>query len=64
MTPIAKQPITEADYERITDARVLERIRTDPRYKHAENAEDQAEAEEAIMDEVAATMRRDYQVSS
>lgn len=57
---LKRQPISEADYERIWDSRVLHRLRTDPRYLHAENAEDQTEAEDEISREVEASMKRDY----
>jgi hypothetical protein len=43
---------SESDLERAIDARVQRRLQTDPRYRNAENAEDQAEAEAAIEAEV------------
>lgn len=59
---IPRQPINTADYERIADRRIQERLQLDPRYRNAESAEDQARAEATITAEVEATMRRDYVV--
>jgi hypothetical protein len=49
---------SESDLERAIDARVQRRLQTDPRYRYAENAEEQAEAEAAIEAEVIAELER------
>lgn len=48
--------MTDSEYERLVDARVQRALKTDPRYVNAENAEEQAEAEEAITAEAEATL--------
>jgi hypothetical protein len=42
----------DVDIERAVDSRVQRRLSTDPRYRNAENAEEQSAAEEAITREV------------
>lgn len=44
--------ITEAQAEAIIDRRVMRRLSTDPAYRHAEDAEAQAQAEDAITAQV------------
>jgi len=48
----------EAQYEAAIAAIVQRRLATDPRYRNAENAEEQAEAEAAIEREVIAEADR------
>lgn len=45
---MAVKTITEAEYERIADARVQHRLATDPAYRNAEDAEAQSKAEAEI----------------
>jgi hypothetical protein len=49
--------MNEAEYERLVDARVQRRLSADSRYMNAENAEEQAQAEEAITAEVEAEIQ-------
>lgn len=48
--------MTDAEYERLVDARVQRALATDPRYRNAENAEEQAEAEREIEREIVADL--------
>jgi hypothetical protein len=60
---MSKRIISEADYERMVDRMVWSRLSRDPRYRNAENAEEQAEAEVEIEDEVCAELDAKYEVS-
>lgn len=59
---MTKRHITEAEAEKYADARIMKALRTDARYVHAENAEDQAQAEETISDEVWADLEATYEI--
>lgn len=55
-------PISEAQLERATDREVQNELRRDPRYRHAENAEQQAEAEAAIERECVVRLAARYRL--
>lgn len=57
---IARRTITEAEAEAMADRRVMARLAHDRGYRHACNAEEQAEAEERIGEEVWRDLRQDY----
>lgn len=57
---MSKVVITEAAYERMADAMVQRRLFADRRYIHAENAEEQAEAERAIEREITEDLDAKY----
>lgn len=54
--------ITETAFERMADGRVVRRLAVDPRYRNAENSEQQAQAEDAIEREVVAELLDKYEV--
>lgn len=58
----SKLRISETDYERMADALIHYRILNDPRYAHAEDAEDQARAEDEIAAEVGAHLSAKYDI--
>ena len=49
----------DVTYERVVDARVQRRLASDSRYRNAESAEEQAQAEEAITREVEAEIQHE-----
>ncbi len=55
--------ITEAAAERIVDNAVWKRLATDARYRHAQNAEEQAAREDEITAEVWREIERKYDIS-
>ena len=59
---MSKFKVTEAWFESMLDIKIMRELRTDPRYVHAENAEEQSEAEEAISNECEARLRERYEV--
>ena len=54
--------ITEAEAERMADARVMQRLATDLQYKHAASPEDQAEREQEIAEDVWAALELKYRI--
>lgn len=57
-----KIKVTEATFEKLVDDRVMRALRSDPRYVHAADAEEQAQAEEEISDEIHAALSERYEV--
>lgn len=57
-----RQSISEAEYERLADARIMRRLQSDYRYVYAENAEEQAEAEATIEKEIFAGLDLRYRI--
>jgi len=57
-----RRVITESEFERIADNRVMIQLSRDPRYRNAENAEDQAQAESDIEAEIVASMENEFKV--
>jgi len=58
-----RRPVDEATFEAMADRRVQRALAGDPRYRHAENAEEQKQAEETIEREVLAELDRLYRVT-
>lgn len=52
--------LSEAERERIIDGMVMRRLAIDPAYRHAENADQQAEREAEIEAECVAEVERLY----
>lgn len=59
-----KSIITEAEAEQIADRIIWRRLDSDPRYQHAENAEEQARAEEEIERAVWQWVENNYVIAS
>jgi FixJ family two-component response regulator len=57
-----KPVMTEAQLEAVADAAVMRRLEWDHAYRDAENAEQQAEREQQITDEVVANLEHRYEI--
>ncbi len=55
--------VTEALFEKMLDAKIMDALRRDARYAHAENAEAQSEAEEEIANECETALLSRYEVA-
>jgi hypothetical protein len=55
-----RKTISEVEFERRADRIVQIRLSTDGQYRNAENAEEQAEREQQLTEEVVAELRRKY----
>lgn len=56
--------ITETEYERILDVRAQRALSRSSAYRNAENAQDQAQAEEDIVERIVAEMNLEYEVEN
>ena len=53
--------MNESTYERVLDARIMRRLRTDRAYLHAANAEEQKYREDEIEVEEAVRLQREFE---
>lgn len=58
-----RRTITEGEAEKIIDRRLDQALSTSHSYQYAENAEEQAEAEQRLADEIERDVYREYVVS-
>jgi hypothetical protein len=57
-----KRAITEAEFERIADVRIQQRLRGDIEWLNAENAGEQDRAEERVSKRVISLMESEFEV--